>query len=70
MEYSEKFGKMIIDCEPSPLYSLHEYVLPEFMARPMNIVCIKKSFLIAIQLINCKCISYRLSTKFGLNLII
>jgi len=32
---------MIIDCEPSPLYTLHEYVLPEFIARAMSIVCIK-----------------------------
>jgi len=33
---------MIIDCEPSPLYTLHEYVLPEFIARAMSVVCIKK----------------------------
>lgn len=32
---------MIIDCEPSPLYTLHEYVLPEFIARAMGVVCIK-----------------------------
>lgn len=31
---------MIIDCEPSPLYTLHEYVLPEFIARAMSVVCI------------------------------
>lgn len=37
VEYSEKFGKMIIDCEPSPLYILHEYVLPEFIARAMSV---------------------------------
>jgi len=30
---------MIIDCEPSPLYTLHEYVLPEFIARAMSVVC-------------------------------
>jgi len=35
---------MIIDCEPSPLYTLHEYVLPEFIARAMSVVCKKINF--------------------------
>lgn len=41
VEYSEKFGKMIIDCEPSPLYTLHEYILPEFIAHAMSVVSIR-----------------------------
>lgn len=40
VEYSEKFGKMIIDCEPSPLFTLHEYVLPELIARAVRVVSI------------------------------
>jgi len=47
---------MIIDCEPSPLYTLHEYVLPEFIARAMSVVCITYKLCLIfnkyIQLIN------------------
>lgn len=43
---------MIIDCEPSPLYTLHEYVLPEFIARAMSVVCIKINYVKSIKLYN------------------
>jgi len=49
VEYSEKFGKMIIDCEPSPLFTLHEYILPDFIASALKIVCKKIKFLLNVK---------------------
>lgn len=34
---------MIIDCEPSPLFTLHEYVLPDFVASAIKVVRIPKT---------------------------
>jgi len=46
VEYSESISKMIIDCEPSPLFTLHEYVVPDVIARALSVVCIKIKILL------------------------
>lgn len=42
---------MIIDCEPSPLFTLHEYILPDIIARAMSVVSVRKLVLSRIKLI-------------------
>ncbi|XP_050433050.1 phosphatidate cytidylyltransferase, photoreceptor-specific isoform X2 [Adelges cooleyi] len=37
VEYSDKLGRMVIDCAPSPLFTLHEYILPDIFTRTLSI---------------------------------
>lgn len=39
---------MIIDCEPSPLFTLHEYILPDIITRSISVVSVKKKIVLLI----------------------
>lgn len=43
VEYSEKMGRMTIDCDPSPLFRPQEYILPESLANAMQMLGYKKT---------------------------
>lgn len=38
IEYSETLGRMTMECEPSYLFRPQEYILPTFLAAPLNLV--------------------------------
>ncbi|KAL4710499.1 hypothetical protein ACJJTC_008901 [Scirpophaga incertulas] len=42
IEYSESLGRMTMDCEPSLLFRLHEYTLPQFLNPLMKVFGIEK----------------------------
>ncbi|XP_077289246.1 CDP-diacylglycerol synthase [Arctopsyche grandis] len=43
IEYSETLGKMTMDCQPSYLFQLQEYVLPESVGKILNIFGFRES---------------------------
>ncbi|CAH0393655.1 unnamed protein product [Bemisia tabaci] len=43
IEYSEKLGRMTMDCEPSPLFRPQEYMLPESVSPVLRLFGFKKS---------------------------
>lgn len=40
IEYSETQGAMTMECEPSRLFRLEEYTLPETMSGILKLVCV------------------------------
>jgi len=38
IEYSEQLGSMTMECEPSPLFRLEEYTLPETLSGILKLV--------------------------------